>query len=191
MLRSPRAAEVPADDAEMRQFVRAGRRTQIEILEALEELRRVLGLQVDAGSRSGVEDSSAGAGDGREAPRHTIINAPDDGDDVLGEVRRLLAAQGPIGSAEEGRQLDALPRTPPNVSAIDRVLRAWPEARSDLLFISVEQVVARFGFPPRAVMNGPYLLWMFTGSRVGGKGPDKLYFKITRNRVVQASMNDI
>lgn len=91
---------------------------------------------------------------------------------------------GPVGSTEEARELQALPRSPPNHAAIQEALRTWPALRRDLLYAHVRDVVARFGFPQNATLRDKYLMWEYDAGQTLKGAPDRLVFKIARNHVV-------
>jgi len=92
----------------------------------------------------------------------------------------------PLASEMDAQRLSALPRNPTDKGAVDRCLSTWEQEQQLLVYLTVEDVVARFGSPTRASAAGHFIEWTYNGSGPVQGRASAFVLRIVRSRVVQA-----
>jgi hypothetical protein len=159
----------------------------------IQEVRRIaLRLEKSLVAIEGLQRDSEIRGAGRELvtsgrQQDTVENPTVENPGALTEARMMQGrnAGGPIASDQEGRMLQALPRLPVNTPAVDDALRVWEQTRAQLLYLQVQEIVNRFGFPPIVSTDGPLILWRYNGGERADGAPGSLLLKISGGYVVQ------
>lgn len=91
----------------------------------------------------------------------------------------------PVESDADAQRLGALPQKPTDTARIDACLANWSREEPMLAFLSVEDVVARFGRPSRVSATPAFLEWTFEGSSPAEGRPGAFVLRVMRCRVVQ------
>lgn len=92
----------------------------------------------------------------------------------------------PVASELDAQRLSALPHRPTDKNAVDGCLSRWSQEHQALAYLSIEEVVARFGIPSRASAKGHFIEWRYdaSGSVEGRAGA--FILRVVRSRVVEA-----
>lgn len=156
--------------------------------ELIQEVRRIaIRLEKSLVAMEGLQRDSQGRDAGRElvtsGRRQDTVENP--GTATESRMLQDRHAGGPIASDQEGRMLQALPRIPVNTPAVDDALRVWEQTPTQLLYLRVQEIVSRFGFPPVVSTDGPLILWRYNGGQRADGTPGSLLLKISGGYVVQ------